>query len=244
MVFLTCVACYPPNTRPDGVMGPSFFWDAYFKGLVPADVEREQQVSALLNKEKSNTAFQDMRLRLMLDAGTYANDLWTTVAFHWVNTVWTSHLADNFLRPRRSYADPDARPHSVADMRADGLEHHDLDVAIRNARASDAAKTVRICHNGFPVPMRERTCVLVIRDCPHYAAQFEADLRTRYEAFYPAAVQSLRQDGFSALEVGADFTEADYYDRCHLNEDGGGKLAGQVADAVRALAERLGYLDR
>jgi hypothetical protein len=110
------------------------------------------------------------------------------------------------------------------------------------ANTCDAAGIVESCQIAFPAAMRERTCMLVARGCPLYASQLEARLRSRYEAFFPAAVRALREAGFSALDLGADFTERDYYDWCHLSEEGGVKLAAEVAVEVRTLAERLGYL--
>jgi hypothetical protein len=48
--------------------------------------------------------------------------------------------------------------------------------------------------------------------------------------------------GYAALDYGEKFTPEDYADRTHLAPAGGEKLADTVAPAVRALAEKLGYL--
>jgi hypothetical protein len=246
IVFLSCIEGWGrTDARPDGYNYRHFFWDAYYKGLVPLDAGREQRLSAVVEKEKSNPAFQEMRLRLAFDAAAYANDLWTTVAYRWVNTVWVPRLKDKiFLQPRCTYAPPVLPPLSPDDRCPQVDKARRLGLLSGLANTCDATGIVESCRIAFPGAMRERTCMVVARACPRYTTQLEPSVRNRYEAFFPAAVRALREGGFSALDLGADFTDLDYYDWCHLSEEGGAKLATEVAVEVRALAERLGYLER
>jgi hypothetical protein len=244
IVFLSCIEAWGrTDPRPDGRTYQHFFWDAYYKGLVPPDAAREERMNAVVQKEKSNPAFQEMRLRLALDAAVYANDLWTTVAFRGVNTVWVPRLKDKvFLQPRCTYPPPVLPPFPPGDRcpQVDNARRMGLLSALANS--CDAAGIVESCRIAFPAAMRERTCMLVARACPRYATQLDPRLRMRYEAFFPTAAEGLREAGFSALDLGADFTERDYYDWCHLSEEGGFKLAAAVAVEVRTLAEQRGYL--
>ncbi len=242
LVFVSCLRSIDVGDRPDGNNYVHFFWDAYCKGLVPPDEGREAQLKELVARQKDDAAFKELRLRMRIDGVAYANDLWTTVAYRHVNTVWCPGLADNFLQPRVCYADPVQRSTALEKRFLPKVSAAELPAAVGVAMNCDPDRTVRGCARNFTAELRGRTCMLVMHICPHYLRQLAPDLRARYDGFFPQTVRGLKEAGFAAAEVGRDFAEADYVDWCHLSEDGGDKMAAQVAEEVRALSRRLGYL--
>jgi hypothetical protein len=241
LVFVTCIRVGDHSDSPDGRDHRHFFWEAYYKGLVPADPARDRWVEELPGQEDDDAALPDLRLRMALDGVVYANDLWTAVAHRHLNTIWTEHLSPDFLRPRRLYPDPGV-PRRAADHPRPAAT--DTDLLVWRAERCDGDKTASCCHGAFSADLRARTCVLLVRQLPRRVERLEPSLRHRYESTFPQAVAGREARGFAAAEVGREFTSADYHDLTHLNESGGAKLAVRVADEVRELALRLGYLEQ
>src|SRR5262249_24112083 len=94
----------------------------------------------------------------------------------------------------------------------------------------------------FPGPVRRHTLLLVPHESPGYVRRLTPAEQTAYAALFPANVHFLQSLGFAALEVGRDYPSSAYVDRCHLSEEGGRRLAAEVAPKVRELARHLGYL--
>src|SRR5262249_2229033 len=99
---------------------------------------------------------------------------------------------------------------------------------------------VREMKAGFPESRRARTLVLIPHESPHYAKQLPPAEQAAYRALISDQVRALERAGFAALEVCRDYAVADFNDRCHLSEQGGAKMAVEVAAKVRNLARRLG----
>ncbi len=233
------------DTPPDGTNFKYFFWDAYYKGFLlphPARLERLQE----LEGEDSKHAEQrrELKREMQLDSVLYFNDLWTSVAYKNVFTVWTPLTRDSFLKARKSYQDNDwgPRPGHVRDMHDRGRHvHTDVEVFGRKpnkmwARFDRAAVTC------FAEPVRRRSLLLVMWQSPDYLAYLNSEDQAGYARLSRQTVRHLEKFGFRAVEVGKDFQAADFGDSCHLAASGGSKLADAVAPEVRKLARRLGYL--
>jgi hypothetical protein len=67
--------------------------------------------------------------------------------------------------------------------------------------------------------------------------------QARYHAIIPSYLPGIEGLGFSVLDVSSGWTADDFIDRCHLNAQGGRRLAESVAPKVRRMAEELGYLE-
>ena len=106
---------------------------------------------------------------------------------------------------------------------------------------STLANAARNC---FPEPGRKRTLLLVLRDSPYYVTKLTHDEQAAYGETAATTVEGLKDVGFSAQEIGRNYSPDDYVDRCHLSEVGGKRLAEDVAPTIRDLAERLGYLQK
>jgi hypothetical protein len=227
-----------------------FFWDAYYKGLLPHDPVREGLVKQWRRGHRHNSAFAELRTRLWVDSYLYTADLWTAVTFHHFSAVWCPMVRQTPFRPRVRYADhePNGLPFEV------GYPAHKLEKELSIVRGwlrnepdlvkPEPGKRSRyqemVC-KGFTEAMRPHTLILVMRESPYYLDKLTADERARYDALFPASVAALREVGVEAREAGKGGTFEDYSDRCHLSVSGGRRLADTVAGGVKDVARRLGY---
>jgi hypothetical protein len=257
LLFITDCGSPAPGLEsdPDGSqVGRSFFWDAYYKGMIAADARRDAQLkeAAAQRAREGKGEFAELRLGQRLDAALWFQDLWTRVAYSHVSTVGPPQMMTrNFLKPRRTYSEADPLPDppleqryppSRDDQTFDTLRHWITHGEALVNGTDQECRLSQIIRASFPELSRRRTLMLVTRDSPHDVARLAPTEQARYNAVFIAVVQVLESTGMAALEVGGDYSEWDYYDRWHLSGQGGRRLAAEVAPKVRALAEKLGYL--
>jgi hypothetical protein len=108
LIVLTNVSPASPAADPDGHSLYRFvFWDAYYKNLLTPDDAREKRLAELAEERKNLSQFSEMKTQMRLDHFFYFRDLWTTLAYTHVATIWTHQVGSAFLKPRRHYRDPD-----------------------------------------------------------------------------------------------------------------------------------------
>ena len=229
-----------------------FFWEAYTKGLLPADARRRAAIAAVAATRAGDAGFQEQLRGLSVDALSYSRVLWTALAYSYFCTVWVRPEVSQppFTQPRRklpdldgtkfppeflrsaAYADP-----LVADMRAQIRIGKELD---QRARAGAVLRDNEMLF--LPAALQGHTLMLVVPYSPYYVARLTHAEQADYRFVQSVLARELRRVGFPTVEAGAGYTPADYADCKHLAESGGKKLAAEVAPAVRRLARQLGYL--
>jgi hypothetical protein len=250
--------------EPDGTYYRYFFWDAHARGLLVPHRRREERLRPWAGKVEETepgpgtgvASREELQFQMGLDRGCYFNDLWTTLAYTHLVTVWTPLTRECFSRPRRRYADPEAGPgppatrfatdfdRSMAQLRGQFAGRCVKDAAgkwVEDPRPGTWARFDRVAREHFPPSVRRRTLLLVVWNSAYHVNRLSADERSCYAAVSRLAVGRLKKLGFAALEVGKNYSPADYADYQHLTEAGGARMAAAVAPRVRALARRLGY---
>jgi lysophospholipase L1-like esterase len=76
-------------------------------------------------------------------------------------------------------------------------------------------------------------------EAKQYRDQLSPDELTRYERIYEQFTAALNEGGLHAVLVGKDYTAGDYFDRSHLSEAGGRRLARDLAPVIRQLNQQL-----
>ncbi len=110
-IFIAYPAPVPGQEWPqDGLAYRYFFWDAYYKGLLPLDAAREARLRQLDAERLKDNDFAELKLGRRLDAAVCFQDLWTVEAYECGATAWDRYTSRNFWRPRKRYADPDPGP--------------------------------------------------------------------------------------------------------------------------------------
>lgn len=254
----------PPEVRaaavPEPIAYAYFFWDAYFKGLVPADALRAYALRAAAHQRADEARFAEPMRGLRLDGVVYSRDLWTTLAYSHFSTVFAPLLAPaSFVLPRRRFPENEqnARVPSLTALRQtapllmDGMRRNmraEVEGSRRLLRQAAGNRLPQRLFPGdspylvFPPGLRGRTLLLALRFSPSFVDPLSPSERADYRAAFPLFVRELEKAGFAAVEVEAGYTAADFVDHYHLTESGGRKLAAEVAPAVRHLARRLGYV--
>ena len=147
---------YVGDTRPIAAVPPLrgfhyeyVFWDAYEKGLLLDDPVREARLGELIGRLQGpgREALDERRLGARLDRHLRFNDLWTTVGYRWVFTIWNPISRDRPFVRRRALADPETGPSPPFDQRY--LEAH-LAHSLRIARGF-AEGNIALDAQGRPV---------------------------------------------------------------------------------------------
>jgi lysophospholipase L1-like esterase len=255
LLFITDCGTAMIDESPDGTIYRYFFWDAYYKGMVKPDPDRDQALARAeaARGHDAGSTVDNQRLGPRLDASLRFQDLWTTVSYQYLSTVWTPMTSRTLHWPRKKYADV-PYPQRELDQRYPRSMDEDAMRIVRGMAGPSRlgltqggpedcplARVVRDC---FPAPCRNRTLMLVVRDSPYYVAKLDEQEQQEYARVFPQFVRILEGTGMAAMDVGGDYSEWDFYDRCHLSVQGGRRLAEDVAPKIRMMADQLGYLKK
>jgi hypothetical protein len=252
VLFISCVTPVGPPPVGDGVFYRYFVWDAYSKGLLPGDPARDSWLRCLAAERRGDGTFAELRLGMRVDCLCYSRDLWTTLAYRHFATAWNFMVGRNFTRPRRKFSDPDPGPFVPFAARYNAAQQELrmreirswMDYGLAIDRAGVPGRTaveagIRTCFGDF---YANRTLVLIPHHSPYYVSQLSPAEQSRYNDLFPAMVRTYEHMEIRALEIGRDYSLADYFDGVHIGETGGERMAEAVAPVVRDMARRLGYV--
>jgi hypothetical protein len=240
---------------PDGIIYPYLFWDAYYKGMLRPDPDRDAALAQEARRDvpdphpKVSPVGRELRLAMRLDGGCYFADLWNGLAYTTASTAWCRLVPGRWYRPRRAFAD-DGRAVGPAESYPARLDDESMTLLRTMVGRADWGDDPdgpywqalrRGWREAFPAPARPRTLFLAIPVSPRYLRRLPPGDRASYGRLMGTMVESLRREGFAAAAVGAGFDEGDYWDLLHPSEAGGRKLAAEVAPLVRRAAADLGY---
>ena len=238
----------------------TILWQAYFAGQLLDDPARDATVRDVLVNRYGWAKTAEIAGSVFIDRVLGFRDLWNRLAMERLNTVPSLYAPapPGMFSPRKMFVDEErdgtlltlderymlsARAREMEILRlSSGLFYERTPDG--GWRMSDAKRKELDGHyrDAFPVALHARTMILVGRDSPFYRDQLTSDERARDEQAIADTVGMLRARDYAAVDFGREFVYEDYGDRTHLAPPGGQKLADTVAPAVRALAEKLGYL--
>jgi hypothetical protein len=152
------------------------------------------------------------------------------------------------LRARHKYPDPEVGPLVPFELRhppeleAIAMNHVRGSIGWKPSFEGAEPAAARALGAWIPSSDRKRTLVLCIPESPYYVHRLGSVEQAQYAEVISMAAAAFERGGFPALEVGKGYTVEDYFDRVHLSEQGGRRLAGEVAPRLRRLARELGYV--
>jgi hypothetical protein len=222
-----------------------FFWEAHRRGLLMDSAARDHWLREAEHKGRDES-FREMQDQLRLDLRLHFRDLWNAVTCRCVSTVWNRLVAESWLRPRAAYPEwdgplpegelpPSTDGYFMAMLRRSWIESGRLFVPPLQPPDELVKGNLAGC---LPDEFRGRTLVLINRVSPRYLKQLTADERRIYDGLYPAIVRAYAGAGVTVVPVGQDLSTRHYMDLMHPNEEGGRRLAEEVAPLVRDLARR------
>lgn len=248
--------------RPDGYQYPYVFWDAYYKGLLLRPEERLEDVEREYDDSGQQGALIELQARYRLDSLLRFNDLWNYVAYNYVFTVWNQLAAGesgNFLLPRRVYPDPadtftlppvevrfppslkDSQVQTLRALGERGCERGGAGTVVPYEASAFWQHVRTLNQEALPAELRERSLLVLNYWSSVYRKELTPEEQGCFMAAYANMARALADVGYQVLQTGSDFSDEDYYDRLHLTDAGGAKLAKELAPAVRALAGTPGH---
>jgi len=252
-VFYVAVAEYcSVNDVEEPYQGYPYWWDAYYKKLLPPVPSIENWISerALLTRDKQ--ASDECKLGAYLDSLFYFRDLWTTVGYKYFFTVWTPGTAANFWEPRQLVPDYDPPVLPIAARFYNfnpEIDKPRLKARFNWIYQETAPEQWQLSEDNLfmlknamsaqiPTEVRPKMLIIGVRDCPYYVRQ---DLTQKeQQQLIRTAKQSTklwRDFGCRAIEAGGDYVDEDFIDDCHLSATGGVKLAKSVAEELSKMED-------
>jgi hypothetical protein len=247
VLFVTCFGGTGPSFE-EGNFYRYLFWDAYHRGLLRKDPEREEHLRHVQNVRGKDPVFAEMQLQVQVDRLTSSCDLWTAAAYKVISTTWSPLVSSSILRARKQYPDPEVGPLVPFELRyppqIEAVAMEQVRGGIRWKPSFEGAQphAARALRAWIPGPDRKRTLVLCIPENPYYVRRLGSVEQAQYAEVFTMAAASFEWGGFTAMEVCKGYSVDDYFDRVHLSEQGGRRLAGEVAPRLRRMARELGYL--
>lgn len=258
---------YIANTSPGNIGNPEgwsvynyFYWDALDKGLLKPYPARAKYI----REHPYGPTTEDLKLRMWLDSLFYANDLWTTIGYRWVFTVWNAILINDlphstwyqWLVPRRLYPDIDFSQPVPLKARYPASEEKRVIELIDNYchpmfQLEDGLWTPKTDFwDDFnqkvvvtlPDNLKRRSLIVVMDISPHYVKQLDSLKERCWNRNANTTVRTFRRHGYHSTKAGFNFAPEDYLDHVHLVSSGGEKLAAHLAPQIRAIAQELGYV--
>jgi lysophospholipase L1-like esterase len=226
-----------------------FFWDAWGKGLLPPDDERDQWLDDTFFKmQPTGSPGRELRYRGLVDGTVYACDLWNTVAYQYLGTVFSPLKYPRFWEAHRKLPDSDpgeTLPFEIQNR--EGLIPAEHNVMLRFARSPLADALLRGESNEratapyrfIPSTLVDRTLLVYRLGGVYYRERLPPEDLERYLAYNRLVPQVVARNGFHTQLVGEGYTIRDYSDASHFSEPGGRKVAEELAPTIQKMAARL-----
>lgn len=230
--------------------GYSYWWDAYYKELLPYFPHLSEAIDERIKIETSSQRAEreECQLEEFLDSIFYFQDLWSTIAYKSFFTVWTEFTAPTFLAPRKEYPDEDPPPIPIETRFNAFNRDEELHEITRNfkfifefnqttnnwqfsKRTLDWFK--QSIANSVPDQLRSQVLMIDVRRNPLIMSRtVTEDELSRSDKVSEKSKIIWEAAGVSAIYAGKDFQVNDYLDGCHLSPSGGAKLSAAVASKL------------
>ena len=213
-----------------------FFWDAKARGYIINWPPRD----AALGKYAWMT---DQALGGRLNSLLNFNDLWSTVGYETVFTIFSNLVPDAFWHARREFVDdepnvPPERRYQIEINREMAL------VQIISKLPDDSYWELgfrRSFDVAIPAPVRPSMIVAICENSPYYLDRVTEQERGNRRIMRERTMRSVGELGATSVNACDGFGVRDYIDRTHLSVDGAAKTARPLSEAVRALTVKLGW---
>ncbi len=230
--------------------GYSYYWDARYKGLLPSMEIQEKNIDlrnvGLTSADRAK--LDETLIGAYLDSYFYFRDLWTTIAYNSICTIWTKETSANFLLPRRLYRDVDPPINLAAPERFAHLDQPSAVEHIRFLFPSLFGKAENMPDkipdspfkviletqilSSIPKNLRGRIFQVDVKCCPYFLNKLSSRERREYDLIADFNRTIWLKAGCHQIEVGSNYRDDDYIDAFHLSPAGGVKLAKTVADCL------------
>lgn len=235
------------------------YWDGYYKGLLRSDSQENAAAARLRLDEIRTLSGFKMHAFAFLDSILYFSSVRNFIAYRIISPDWTTQIGWPFMR-RDWYTegiDPnlkalqeqirnDKERQELMSARNEGFVRGMADLSKDPPDLRDNVRnTVRASYDSFfPRADRDRVIGVLIAANPHYFDTLPSEIWRGYVAILKRTLDLFLSQGYRGIIAGLEYQPTDFIDQGHLVASGGVKLAGQVAEEVRRVAEERGYQPR
>jgi hypothetical protein len=211
-----------------------FYWDARARGLLIDWPARDSAVN--------RPWYRDEILAAQLNSGLYFMELWNTIGYEHLFTVYSRLMPDHFWRPRRLVPDNEIDPPEELRYRNNAEELRIMSEIVRQVPSPDQWRNVRAALElAVPEPVRRSTVLAVCENSPWILDQASPQARLDRSAVREEMVAQIRMTGTMALSSCDGFDKDDYVDRVHLSIHGARGIAPRLAESIQAVSRSAGW---
>jgi hypothetical protein len=233
----------------DGYLNRYIFWDAWGKGYIQPDSRRDTWLAEFTTKYAKEQKSLELKHRGRVDGVTYAADLWTHLSYKYCSTVWSPLRYPNFWRPYREVIDSD--PGATIDWESrfnPSPDSNEVTLLRRFVALQGTEQFLRGEQDDylgqrftsfFPDSLQGRLLLVFRQDNSFYRSRLTPEEQVKQEAIYRRYRDATRKAGFHAELVAENYVPHDFVDMAHLSEQGGEKMAAELAPVIRQMSERL-----
>jgi hypothetical protein len=218
------------------------FQDAYARHLLLPWPARDEALDVTPSNPSEAAQNSELRIRARLNAVFYFDDLWQVVGLRTVFFAAYFPIRHPF-QPRGTAEDIDK---SVPVDGYYSFYTHSEGMNTLRPWTSPLPKSVlsnvTASASLIPLPLRERMLLITNPPSPYYTKDLTSRERTDLDANFERYTAAWISTGISTVEIGTDWTSADYVDLIHISESGGVKLADAIAPLVVRKAKELNYV--
>jgi hypothetical protein len=227
------------------------YWDARDKHLACHDLARDvavdEQLANLDDKEKLKIS--ELRLRSKLDSLFYFEDLWNTLGYTNIFTVWTAQTAANPLKARKEYYSESFFPPPVKDRFNSDFDFGSVRTYCKSyfemntctPRQSFWTKKLQDMTVLTPFPFKRNCLVFVATHVPAYLDRLMPVEKSREQLASSLSVEYWKRAGYFSTSLRGKLLSQDFLDSRHLVASGGKKVASIVASEIISRSCALKY---
>jgi hypothetical protein len=220
------------------------FWDAKEKHLLCNDRSRDALIAKQLSSfdTKKQTKLDELRLRAKLDSLLYFEDLWNSIGYSNLFTVYSGLTKESPLKARKYFEDNETSGGcdpletrfksalDVGSVRSYCKSAFEYQTAIpRPSWWTDASVNMNAL---VPDPFKRNCLVVVSTHAPGTLSQLNAIENERERLASIKSVETWSQSGYQSLSMRGKLVDEDFRDSRHLLPSGGKKVAQVVATKI------------
>ena len=229
----------PGTYVPDSV-NPYYrylFFEAEGRGYLIPSEPRSTYLRSVMEDDR-----RSLQIRAMANRALNFEELWHYLGYCCAFTVYSPAVRARW-RGRKYSLDAEAPSDNFRfqEISAD-LDARNLEIVRGYASATvDLVQERRGLRIAFPETIRSQIIIASTGQAPFYKNRLTKEERKNLDKYYTDWEQALNEEDIATAFFDRMLSDEDHYDRVHLNETGGARLAKLIAPFIQNKAKELGY---
>jgi hypothetical protein len=232
-------------------------WQAWVNGSLSQNPARDAALfDAIASRDIAiRMHSQEQFIHAVLEKIFASSNLWNEIGYRHFFTVYSPLAPDKtFYAPRSTIIDdqPPTPPSEGATVRDWPHEYESLQKLFLNRIRTNAdgslspvvpdAEFSASMQKLAPDPgLRARILLLVTSRSPAYIARLDSREKVLFQFAVTDSARAYRKAGFDSIPLGLDYSAEDFSDPSHFSDAAAPKMAKDVANEIRRMAQREGW---